>query len=240
VSVAALLDGPSAGRGAAAGAIAAAAMLTKSPGILLVPVILVALAILARRGQLSSGVALTALGPAIVAYLAWAGVTYARYGVPEGTWAFREAYAPGFQPLTPLRFLWRLGLYAWVPTPAQYFAEKSVAQVAITAVLTALVLVGGVGILRAPRPLVAIVMTGLLLGTLVALLWIANLTTVVPPVGRVLIPAYPLLAALTAGGWARLMGNRAALVPAIVTWAVVLPYEVMWVVPFLDAGVPRP
>jgi Dolichyl-phosphate-mannose-protein mannosyltransferase len=230
VSVAALLEHPSTRRGLAAGAIAAAGLLTKSPGLLLVPVTLVALTILARQGRLSRRVALTALAPPVGAQLAWAGVTYARYGVPEGTWAFRRAYGTGFEPLDLLHFAWRLWKHACVPTPADYFS-RGVTPMVMTGTLTLLVLVGVLGILRAPRPFGVIAVSGVLLGGLVALLWMANASRIVPPVSRVVLPAYPVVAALTAAGWARLLGSRAALVPAVVTWAVVLPYEWVWVVP---------
>lgn len=228
------IERPSLRRSAAVGILVAAALLTKSPGALLLGVTAIGLGVVWRRGRLAPAVVLAAIGPVVLASVAWAAWTYGRYGVLDGTRAFLAVYGPAsVSPLSPLAFVRDLWWSAWVPSPVFFFTGGRTKHLAVTGLLTGLVAIAGLGLARRPRPLSAIGISVVLGGGTLAILWMGNIAGLVPPVGRVLVPSYPAFAALTAGGWARLMGRRAALVPAVVVWVVAVAYEILWLVPVL-------
>jgi hypothetical protein len=105
--------------------------------------------------------------------------------------------------------------------------------VVTSTVLTAIAVVGAVGSLRRERPWLALASVAVLSAGSLAIAWMGNVQSLVPPVGRVLMVTYPAGAALIVGGWVRLLGPRAALVPAGLGCMVAVAYEALQLVPLV-------
>jgi hypothetical protein len=234
LAVARLVDRPSLGRAGLAGLLGASALLTKSPGTLLTLVIVVGLAAVGRRGLLRASSVVAALGPVATAWVTWAVFIYGRYGVPDGTWAFLTIYGRPEGPLfAPLAFVREGWLSTWVAPPIFLYAGSLWQRVVTSTVLTAIAVVGAVGSLRRERPGLALASVAVLSAGSLAIVWVGNVQSIVPPVGRVLMVTYPAGAALIVGGWVRLLGPRAALVPAGLAWMVAVAYEALQLVPLV-------
>jgi 4-amino-4-deoxy-L-arabinose transferase-like glycosyltransferase len=229
-----LIDRPSFNRALIVGFVSAAALLTKSPGSVLLPIILVSLVILGRRGRLDAKLGVAAVAPVAIAWGAWAGFTYARYGIPDGTAAFLALYGRAPAPLySPLEFVRNLWLHAWVPPPVFLQAGARAQGILTSGTLTAVVVVGVIGCLRRPVPGFALACLAGLVGGSLTILWVGNVQGLVPPAGRVLMVSYPVGAAIVASGWGRLFGGAAALVPGGVAWALALAYELLQLIPLI-------
>lgn len=226
-----LLDRPDMRNAALAGLVAAAAILTKSPGLLALGVVVLGLGLIWRRGRLTPAVAVTAIGPGVVALLLWTAFIYERYGVLNGTAAFLDLVVP-FDPLPVGEFFIRVWLNGW----SSYWGAYDGGW------LRVLIGIGGLGIIgvaayglaqsdAARRPYEGVVFTGALGVGLLAVLWVGNTSGLVHPHGRIMLPVYPALAALTAGGWSRLH-RRWAVVPAGIACLGALISAGYWFLPF--------
>lgn len=226
-----LIDRPDMRNAVVAGLVAAAAVLTKSPGLLALGVVVVGLIMVWRRGRLSPSVAIAAIGPGTLALLLWTAFVYDRYGILNGTNAFLDLVVP-FDPLPVGEFFVRVWLNGWSSYWGAY--DGGWLRVLIGMVGLGIILVAAYGFSRgepARRPYEAAMFTGALGLGLLAVLWVGNTSGLVYPHGRIMLPDYPALAALTAGGWAKLH-HRGALAPAGIACVGALISAGFWFLPF--------
>jgi len=125
--------------------------------------------------------------------------------------AFLTRVGIPFDPVPLSRFAWELWRRSWTGG----WTDAGVIGWIGTGVLTVAVCVAVVVLWRGPRPILAVGLTALLLAGLLIMVRIGNLSGLTVPLGRVLLPAFPPLAALVAGAWGNLLGPRAALIPAV-------------------------
>jgi hypothetical protein len=224
-----LLERPRLPLACLAGGLAAAAILTKSHGAILIGVIVVALLLLWRRHRLTLGIAAASLAPPIAALAGWSAWNLSRYGTLDGSTAYLERYQT-YQPLPWNLFLRTFWLNAW----SDYWGAYGGAGRLQTTTNLLLITVGGVGIglfaahRRATTP---VILTAAVAAALLAGLILANDTAIVRPAGRMLLPLYSLLAILAVSGWASLKPRLAFVVPAA-TSALSIIYLTAWFVPF--------
>ncbi|MBA2451814.1 MAG: glycosyltransferase family 39 protein [Chloroflexia bacterium] len=226
-----LIDRPDMRNGAVAGLVAAAAILTKSPGLLALGVVAVGLGLVWRRGRLTPTVAVAAIGPGAAAFLLWTAFIYERYGVLTGTSAFLDLVVP-FDPLPVSEFFIRVWLNGWSSYWGAY--DGGWLRVLIGVAGLGVIGVATYGLSRGDAlrfPYDGVVFTGALGIGLLAVLWVGNTSGLVHPHGRIMLPVYPALAALTAGGWARLH-RRWALAPAGIVCLGALISAGFWFLPF--------
>lgn len=216
-----------------AGIVAAAAIATKSSGLLTLAIVVSGLWLLWHRGQRLNVLAPRALGPAIGALVLWTAFVYTRYGVLSGTSAFLDLVVP-FDPITPSAFLGRGWLNAWSSYWGAYSGGWLRIGTGLLGLLVAAVggygfLVKGTGSVRRPRDVA--LLTGVLALGLVAVLWAGNVSGLVHPHGRIMLPVYPAGAALVVGGWS-VIHRKAALAPAMFTWLGAVIFAGFWFIPF--------
>jgi 4-amino-4-deoxy-L-arabinose transferase-like glycosyltransferase len=204
---------PTTGRAAVFGIVTAGAVLTKSPGVLLLPVAMIVLAVVWPRGQLRGTTMALILVPGLLAWLAWAGFTYRRYGVFDGALAFRAMQDARWEVVPLSKVLWELWKGVWASASTRYAEVEGIRWVG-RVIFTGALGVAIVGFARRPRPALGIALTAVVLVGLVTMIRIGNLAGLNPPIARVLVPALPALAALIAGAWGSRLGARAALIPA--------------------------
>lgn len=228
----ALLDQPSWRRGAVLGAVTAAAVLTKSSGLVLLLAAALAVGTLWVRGSRSWLTGMAALGPGMCAALLWAAWTYRTYGVLEGSGAFLAVVRP-FSPLAGPAFLEAL----WLDTWDSYWHEYGVHSIllrALPGMWWGIVLAGLFTGARRSDARVPALLTATLLSGLIAVLWLGNMEGLFHPRGRFIAPAYPAVAALVAGGWSRAIRGWGAMVPAAAAWGSSIAYAAFWLVPFFS------
>lgn len=228
-----LVDRPEPRRAWLAGMLAAAAILTKSTGLLALAIVLAGVWMLWRKDQRLDSLALRALLPGSVGLVLWTAFTYARYGTLSGTSAFLELVVP-FDSISPSAFLGRTWLNAWSSYWGAYSGDLLRIGIGIAVLLV--IAAGGFGYLVRGsgtlwRPRVVALLVGILAGGLLIVLWVGNVTGLVHPHGRILLPVYPAAAALLVGGWSRLH-PRAALVPGVLTVVGAVVFAAFWFVPF--------
>ena len=226
-----LIDRPDMRNAVLAGLVAAAAILTKSPGLLALGIVVLGLGLVWRRERLTPAVAVAATVPGVVVWLLWTVFVYQRYGVLNGTNAFLDLVVP-FDPLPVGEFLVQVWLNGWSSYWGAY--DGGWLRVLIGIVGLGIVTVAAYGLTRgdaARRPYEGVVFTGALGVGLLAVLWVGNTSGLVHPHGRIMLPVYPALAALTAGGWARLH-RRWALAPAMIACVGALISAGFWFLPF--------
>lgn len=226
-----LIDRPTASGGALAGCLTAAAILTKSSGVLLFGLLIVGLALVWRRGRLTPAIAGATLAPGLATLLLWTAFIRDRYGVWTGTNAFLELVTP-FEPIEPGEFLGRVWFNGWSSYWGAYDGGWLRILIGITGM--ALMAAAAYGMFRrerTQRSYEGLVFTGALGAGLVIVLWAGNTSGLVHPHGRIMLPVYPALAALTAGGWSRLH-QYGALVPAAIAGLGALLSAGYWFVPF--------
>lgn len=226
-----LIDRPTTGNALIAGLVAAAAILTKSPGLISLGLLTIALWLIWRREKLSLTVIVATLAPGTIAFLLWTAFIYGRYETLTGSTAFLRLVVP-FSPLPVGEFLVQVWLNGW----SSYWSAYDGGWLRILIGLVSLGLIAGAlyGVCtgkRTPRIREGLLFTGLLGAALLAVLWVGNISGLVHPHGRIILPVYPALAALTAGGWTRLR-HDAALVPAIIACLAALISAGFWFLPF--------
>ena len=212
------------------GVLAAAGLLTKSHSLIALPVIVVGLAILWRRGRLSHPLIALTLLPSVVAAGIWSLVIYRRYGVIDGTSAYLERYQT-YQPLPWEKFLKTFWLNSWSDYWGAYGGAGNL-LVITNLLLIAIIVVGLAGVIRRAAPAVPVLLTATLVIVLLAALVYANHTAIVRPGGRILLPAYPALAALLVYGWSRLGTRWLVWLPPLAITAASVTYIVRWYAPF--------
>jgi hypothetical protein len=212
------------------GGVAAAAALTKSHGLLLVPLVVVGLALLLRERRLSPRVALLSLAPAAAAVLAWALWNHQRYGTPDGATAYLRLYRT-YQPLPMRKFPEAIWLTAWSDYWGAYQTGATL-RLLTNLTIIAILLVAGWALFKHQPSLTSVALAGTLAVALVVALLYANHTAIVRPGGRVMLPIYPALVVLTVAGWGRLWSRTGMLVPVVATWLLSVAYAVSWFLPF--------
>lgn len=212
-------------RAALLGALGAAAVLTKSPGVLVLGIIAVALALVWRRHGLRPGVTLPALLPPVAALVGYSAFIHSRYQRLLGTDAFLDLAVP-FVPLDRVTVISNTWLNAW----SSYWTHHDGGTIRLAAgVVAVALLVGGIAATLGPRHLrPALVMTGVVVVGLLIMVWLGNRSGLVHPQGRLLLPALPPLAALVAGGWARWFGAPGALGAAALCMGMSAVYFLAW------------
>jgi hypothetical protein len=220
------LERPRASLAILVGVLGAGAIVAKSSGLILLPVVLAAL-VTRRSSPGIVGQRIAMLAPAAVAALALVAWNEARYGVPDGTAAYLERYG-AWAPLSFAHF-WKA---FWLTSWSDYWGAYGVGTLLVVTNVALLGIVGGsaLGLARRP-PSTALLLTGALAVTILLAVTYANHIAIDRPGGRFLLPLYPALAALIVGGWARLM-SRGAVFPAAATWLLSLAYAVLWFLPF--------
>lgn len=226
-----MIDQPDPRRAAIVGLIVVAAVLTKSSGLLLLGLVGLALGIVWRRGRLSSDTVLAALGPGVVVLLVWTAFIRGRYGTWTGTNAFLDLAIP-FDPLPVGEFLARVWLNGW----SSYWGAYDGGWLRVLIGVSGLAILGvaAYGLARTDeprRPYAGALFTGVLGVGLLAVLWAGNASGLVHPHGRIMLPVYPMLAAMTAGGWARI-NRRWAPAPAMLACVGALISAGFWFLPF--------
>ena len=292
-----MIDSPDLRNASIVGMVTAAAILTKSPGLLALGVAVLGLGLIWRSGRLSTVVAVAATAPGIVAFLLWMPFIHGRYGALTGTTAFLDLVIP-FDSLPVGEFLLQVWLNGWSSYWGAYdggWLRVSIGIVGLGIVAVAaygltrgdrertgsnvFALLAGIKVLfghpeerrisvktgreleqrsfvpqdddqsvplrpemtgvldvvgsvdRERRPYDGVLLTGALGVGLLAVLWLGNTSGLVHPHGRIMLPVYPALAALTAGGWARLH-RRWALAPTIIAGVGALISAGFWFLPF--------
>lgn len=226
-----LIDRPDTPNALLAGGITAAAILTKSPGVLLFGLLVIGLGLIWRAGRLSPALAAFSLVPGIAALLFWTVFIHERYDVWTGSNAFLELVAP-FEPVSPGEFFIQVWFNGWSSYWSAYDGGWLRLLIGITGML--LIAVAAYGIFQRPgtqRAYEGLLFTGVLGAGLVVVLWVGNTSGLVHPHGRIMLPVYPALAAMIAGGWARLH-RRGALVPAAIACLGALVSAAFWFLPF--------
>jgi hypothetical protein len=213
----------------------AAAILTKSPGRLLMPVAVVVLLGLRRRGELSRRMVAAALGPGVMAWLLWATLIYLRYDVPDETSVFVLHIGRIFPTLSPGEFAAGLWERSWFSSGIDAPGFRGL-RLAGTTLFTAMVACGLLAFCRPPRPTMAICLTLVVALGIVVVARMANVAGLLPPIGRVLPPAHLPISALTAGGLVRVLGRRGAFVPVLLLGGVALLLEIVWVWPWYQGS----
>ncbi|HLI51588.1 MAG TPA: hypothetical protein VKU87_07300 [Thermomicrobiaceae bacterium] len=218
-----LVERPGARRALVAGLIGAAAILTKAHGALLLPIFAVGLVLIAVHRANPSGDHLVkmyneirdnlrtyavysglALGPGVVAGMAWAAWTYHLYGVWQGSDAFLRVIRP-FKPVSTKTWVELILLNTWESYTGPFNREWL--KVGCLMLVAVLALIALRGLLRRPIPTAGLWFTGVLSLGLLVILWIGNQQGLVPPQGRILLPVFPPLAALVTGGWFRIVAS---------------------------------
>ncbi|HUG13888.1 MAG TPA: DUF2142 domain-containing protein [Thermomicrobiales bacterium] len=232
-----LLDRPCLRTGLSLGALGAAALVTKSHGALLLPLIALALVLLWRQRRLAPSVAALALLPGCVAALAWSAFTYQRYGVLDGSRAYLDRYQT-YQPLSLEHFLRTFWLNSWSDYWGAYRGDIGggwLLSVTNLALIT-LIVMAIAHALRHQRQHEALVLVGVLALEMLIALVVANHTAIVRPGGRLLLPLYPALTVLIAASWRRIP-FPAQVVPVAVVWALSLAHIGWWFLPFFYGDV---
>lgn len=228
-----LLRRPRAGVALVLGLLVAGAVLTKSTGLLALLIALAAVLNLAYRRQVTIAIILRALVPGLSAGVLWALFTRQRYGVWNGTNAFLEIITP-FPPVGPRDFMERLWLNAWSSYWGAYDAQR---WKIVTGALLALVVLAGLASLWGRRDvLLPLALTGLVCAGLVAGLWSAYDSGLATPHGRMLLPVFPPLAALVAGGLTERFGVGALALAVAAVLGMSAIFFVGWLYPFFHGG----
>lgn len=211
------------------GGLGAAAVLTKSHGVVLLAVIAVALLLLWRSGKLTPFIAAVSLLPGLTALAGWTLFIHNRYGTWTGAGAFLDLVEP-FEPSSPLGFLEQLWLNTWT----SYWSAYDGGWLRILTGITMLaIVIAGLWWLRAnpPRPEFLILTGTLALGLLIALIT-GDQSGLVHPQGRILLPLIPPLAVLVIGGWSHRFGTAGPLATAAVTVGLSGFFYLYWFYPF--------
>jgi hypothetical protein len=230
VAITKLLDAPSPGTATLTGLLAAAALLTKSHSLVVVPIIAWGLFVLWKRGQASVKIAACCVLPVIVSLGGLTAWTAVRYGTLHGA----QAYLDRYQTYSPLP--WHLFLKTfWLNSWSDYWGAYQTAGglLTMTNVLVILLIVAamarlpGIGLASEHMVMMAILGFGML-----ALLIYANHTAIARPGGRFLLALYPFVAVLLVAGWRQYGSSHAAFVPAATAWSLAIVYFGWWFLPF--------
>ncbi len=232
-----LVDRPGTRKALLAGLIVAAAIVSKAPGLVALGVLVAGLGLIRRHRRLTPAIAIAAAAPGIAVLALWTLFIYTRYGVLSGTSAFLDMVVP-FDPLPASEFLIRVWLNGWSSYWGAY--DGGWLRISIGIIGAAIVAVAVIGLVfrrgddsrnMPGRQYETLMLSGLLGIGLIAVLWVGNTSSMVHPHGRIMLPAYPALAAMSCGGWARLHRNG-ALVPALIACLGALISAGFWFLPF--------
>lgn len=230
VAISQLLVAPSPRNATLTGMLGAAALLTKSHSLVVVPIIAWGLFILWRRKQVSVKIVAGCVLPAVVSLGSLTAWTVHRFGTLTGSQAYLDLY----QTYAPLP--WRLFMKTfWLNSWSDYWGAYQTAGslLTVTNMLVILVVVAAIPGMRrsglAAEHLIMVVMLGTVM--LVLLLY-ANHTAIARPGGRFLLPLYALAAVPLIAGWRRFGSPRSVFVPAATSWGLAIAYAACWFLPF--------
>jgi hypothetical protein len=216
------------------GLVAAAAVLTKTTGLLaLLLAGAVTIPLVRRHGSGLASVAL-ALGPGVAIVSLLALFTRWRYGVWNGSDAFLVLITP-FEPLGPREFLTQLWFNAWSSYWGAY--DGGWWRIAAGLLLALAVAAGLLSLWKRRSAYMPLMLTGLLVAGLLAGLWSADQSGLAHPHGRMLLPAFPPVAALVAGGLTQRFGTVALALAVAAELGMSGAYFVGWFYPFFHGGV---
>jgi hypothetical protein len=229
-----LLRRPSVQRAAVLGVITAAAILTKSHGIILLPIVVLGLFFLWRRNQLTAALSAAALLPGLLAFIAWSAWIYERYGTLTGTGAFLS-FAQPFEPLSSWDFVRAVVLHSWSSYWATY--DGGMFEVLAGIGLLAIIAIGLISVLR--RGSIAIeelALSGAAGILMLAILWYGNTSGLVYPQGRIVLPLMPVIVALVSTGWDLLPGRGTVWIVAAYAVSMSIGFILFWFIPFFSSS----
>lgn len=229
-----LLNGVTGQKAVILGALGAAAVLTKMHGVLLLALIALTLLILYRQQRLDRVTAAVTVLPGALATAGWTLWTYNRYGTLTGSGAFLDLTTP-FDPLPVREFAANLWLNGWSSYWGAY--DGGWLRIATGVLLGLVAVVAAAGITRAGIRRSDLLLTATLAGGLIVTLWIANQGGLVHPHGRILLPVYPALGTLVAGGWSRWFGTGGAVAVAAIIVGASVFYFGYWFYPFFHGDI---
>lgn len=211
------------------GVVSSLAVLAKAHGMLLLPVVVVALLIAWRQLGFALRPAFIALGLPVLTAGAWTLWTHSRYGVWTGSTAFLDFSSP-FEPMSTGVFLRAFLFNSWSGYWLSY--EGGWLRIATGLVLLLVAAVGLFGLRRLCVPIEALTFSAILVIGFVLMLWYGNVSGLVYPQGRILLPLFPLGSALVAAGWTGLGGRWVPMVPGIVAVVLSISFILGWYLPF--------
>ena len=218
------------------GLMAAAAILTKGQGVVLLLVAVTAVALLLGRRQLTATIFALAVGPGLTALAGWSLWTWARYDTLNSSQAFLDLVGP-FESLGLVDIAGELWLNGW----SSYWGAYDGGSLRwITGMIVLAAIVAGLtGLVTGPRSWLdglegrdRLILSGVLLGGLLATAWVANDSGLAHPHGRMLIGAFPALTTLTVAGLRRLGGDVVVIQMGIATVGLSAVYFLFWYLPF--------
>ena len=231
-----LIEERSAGNALLLGLIGGAAALTKGQGAVVLLAAVVAVGLLLHRRQLTARIFLLALGPGIVALVAWGAWTYVEYGVLNGGNAFLDLVGPS-QSLGLVDFAGNLWLNGWSSYWGAYDGGTlrwmtGVVTLAFGGAGMAGLAVGRGSWLQRADGRDRLLLTGTLVAGMLAALWVANDSGLAHPHGRMLLGIFPALVTLTVVGLRHMGGDIAAIQACAVLVALSGAYFLFWYLPF--------
>jgi 4-amino-4-deoxy-L-arabinose transferase-like glycosyltransferase len=190
------------------GAALAIAALTRETTIVVLVPLAVAVAVVARRGQLRIGALVRIVAPPVVALGAWELHLQASTGRFNGAGAFIDHHGRQFPTLGPGDVI--RGLLSRGYLPYGHWGLP-----AVVTLLVFVMLVGGLVLAgRAGRRVEAVTAAGMLLLQLLVMVG-SSATGLNTASARLLLPSYPVVIAMATVGWAGIRSRVAAYLPAL-------------------------